>query len=107
MHNLNRRNFIGTAVESALGDVARFPGQGGVGEHRILGGEPAALNLLLLHPARDAFLDGHAADDARVAPLDERRAGGVGRDAVLEAQRAQLVGRAAVGAQRGHSGLRF
>ena len=72
--------------------------QGGVGEHRVFGGEPAALDFLLLHPARDGFLDGHAADDAGVAPFDERGAGGVRRDVVLKAQRTKLIGGATVGA---------
>ena len=85
-------DFRRTPVELALGDVARFALQGGVGEHRVFGGDPAALDFLFLHPARHGFLDGHAADDAGVAPFDERGAGGVRRDVVLKAQRTQLVG---------------
>ena len=91
-------DFLRASVNLALGDVARFALQGGVGEHRILRRDPAAGDALFLHPARDVFLDGHAADDARVAPFDERRAGGVGRDVVLKADGAKLVGLPAVGA---------
>ena len=98
-------DFLRAPVNFALGDVARFAFQGGVGEHRIFGGDPAAGDVLLLHPARHGFLDGHAADDARVAPFDERGAGGVRRDVVLKAERPQLVGGAAIGARRGRNGV--
>jgi hypothetical protein len=63
--------------------------------------------FLFLHPARDGFLDGDAADDAGVAPFDERGAGGVRRDVVLKAQRAQLVGGAPVGADGFRHGQRI
>jgi len=53
---------------------------------------------LFLHPARDGFLDGDGADDARVTPFNERGAGGVRRDVVLKAERADLIGGATVGA---------
>ena len=91
-------DFLRAPVDFALGDVARFAFQGGVGEHRVFGGEPAARDLLFLHPARHGFLDGHAANDARVAPFDERGAGGVRRDVVLKTQRAKLICGATVGA---------
>jgi len=70
----------------------------GVGEHRIFGGDPAAFDFLFLHPARDGFLDGDGADDARVTPFNERGAGGVRRDVVLKTERADLIGGATVGA---------
>ena len=52
----------------------------------------------VLHPAWDGFLNGDAADDAGVAPFDERGAGGVRCDVVLKAERADLIGGATVGA---------
>jgi hypothetical protein len=70
----------GAAVDLALGDVARLPVERAVGQHRILGGEPAALDALLLHPGGDLGLDGGGADDAGVAEADEHGAGGIGRD---------------------------
>ena len=91
-------DFRRPAVELALGNVARLARQGGVGKHRVFGGDPAALDFLFLHPARDGFLDGDAADDAGAAPFDERGAGGVRRDMVLETQWTKLVGGAPVGA---------
>jgi len=100
-------NFLGAAVDFPLRAVARFALKRGVGEHGILRCDPAADDALFLHPARDAFLDGDAANHARIAPFDERGAGGVGGDAVLEAQRAQLSGRATIGAESGTGGLRF
>ena len=83
-------DFLGAPVNLALGDVALFALQGGVGEHRVFGRDPAPGDALLLHPARHGFLDRHAADHARVAPFDQRRAGGVRRDVVLETHGAQL-----------------
>jgi hypothetical protein len=91
-------NLLGTTVNFAFGAVARFAFRRGVGEHGILRGEPAAGDFLLLHPARHSFLNGHAANHARIAPFNERGAGGVGRNVILEAQRAKLVGGATVGA---------
>ena len=94
-------DLLRATVDLALGDVALFALQGGVGEHRVLGRDPAAGDALLLHPARHGILDRDAANDARVAPFDQGRAGGVGRDVVLEAHGADLAGRAAIGAGGG------
>ena len=60
--------------------------------------EAAAFDLLILHPPRDGFLDGDAADDVRVAPLNERGAGGVRGDVVLKTERAELVGQPSISA---------
>jgi hypothetical protein len=94
-------DFLGASVELELRDVARLPVQSGVGEHRILGRDPSAGDLLILHPAGNGFLDGHAADHAGVAPFDQGRAGGVRGDVVLETDRTQLPRLTAIGAGRG------
>jgi len=88
----------GATVEFAFGDVARFAAQGGVREHGIFRREPAAFDLLFLHPARDGFLNGDRADDPGVAPLDQGGTGRMRRDMILEAQGAQLATGAPIGA---------
>ena len=92
-------DFLRPSVNFSLRTVALLPLQRGVREHRVFGGDPAARDFLFLHPAWHGFLDGHAANDARVAPFDERRAGGIGRDVILKTQRTELIGSTTVGAQ--------
>ena len=94
-------DFLGAAVDFAFGDVALFAGEGGVGEHGILGGDPTAGDVLFFHPPGDGFVDGDAADDAGVAPFDEGGAGGVGSNVIEETDGAELVGGAAVDACSG------
>lgn len=86
----------GAAVDFAAGDVAGFPLERGVRQHRILGCEPAAGDFLLFHPRGHAGLDGGGADDAREAEGDEHGAGRVWGDVGLEGDCAELVGLAAV-----------
>lgn len=78
-----------------------FAVEGGVGEHGVLGGEPAPFDVLFLHPAGDAFLDHGGADDAGVAERDEHGAVGVWGDAGEEGDGAELVVVAAVGSVHG------
>src|SRR5205085_11448309 len=59
---------------------------------------PAAADALLLHPARDRFLDHNAADNPRIAHRHEDGPGGVRRNPELERDRADLIQRSAVGA---------
>ena len=77
-------DFRAAAVDAALGDVARFAVERRVGQHRVFGGDPAAGDFLLLHPARDVFLDRDGADDLRASATGEDGTGGVRRDAGLE-----------------------
>src|SRR4030095_12731244 len=88
----------------ALGDVTLLSLQRGIGKHGILRRDPAAREILLLHPARDVVLDRHSTDNARVAPLNERRAGGVRSDVILKTDWAQLLWQAAGGAGGGGGG---
>src|SRR6476620_1656244 len=64
-------NFGAPAIQSPLSDVALFPCRRGIGQHRILGCEPAASDPLVFHPARHDFLDRYAANDAGVSHRDE------------------------------------
>jgi hypothetical protein len=89
-------DFGAASVDAALGDVARFAVERRVGQHRVLGGDPAAGDLLFLHPARDVFLDRDGADDLRCVrnwrgPIRRR-----GARCRLEGDGAKLVGTAAV-----------
>ena len=73
-----------------------FPLERGIGEHRVLRGEPAAGHLLEFHPVRHALLDHRAANDARVARRHQHGAGGVRSDIRSEGKRAELVALATV-----------
>ena len=86
----------GAAVDLAAGDVTGFALVRAVGEHRILGGQPATLDALLLHPGGDAGFDGGGADDACFAVADEDRASGVRCDVRFEGDGAELIVGAAV-----------
>ena len=91
-------DFLGAAVDLAPGNVALFSLQGRVGEHRVLGRQPAAAHILFLKPARDRLLDGDTADDARLTALDQGRTGGVRGNLVVKFHRAKLAGQTTVGA---------
>ena len=91
-------DFRRTPIEAPLGNIAGFAGQGGVRKHRIFGGYPAAFHFLFFHPPRDRFLNSHGANQPGVTPFTEGRTGGVRRNMVLKAQRADLVGSATIGA---------
>jgi len=92
------RRWISTvrAVELAAGDVALFAVEGGVGQEGVFRREPAARNLLLHHPARNAVLDHGGADNARVAIPGQDGAMGVRGNPRREGNRAGLVVRAAI-----------
>src|SRR5207249_11069933 len=104
-------DFLRAPVNFSLGDVALFALLGGVGEHGIFRGDPATGEVLFLHPSRDGLLHCDAADDARVAPFNQGRTGGVRGDLILKSDRAQLARAPAIGADRGRvdvdSGLRW
>ena len=60
---------MGAAADLAAFGLAGGAGEGGAGEHAVLGGDPAAAGVA--QPAGDALLDGGVAEDAGVADLDE------------------------------------
>lgn len=91
-------DFGGSAVEFTAGDIAGFSGEGGVGEHGVFGGDPAAGGALFFHPAGDGFIDTGGADDLGISPLDEGGAGSVWGDMVLELEGAEFVGLSVIGA---------
>ncbi|MFM1942897.1 MAG: hypothetical protein RI897_1879 [Verrucomicrobiota bacterium] len=90
-------DFGGAAVEFTAGDIAGFSCEGGVGEHGVFGGDPAAGDALFLHPAGDGFIDTGGADDLGISPLDQGGACGVGGDMVLELEGAEFVGLSVIG----------
>ncbi len=94
-------NLAAAAVEFSLRDVTRLSRSGGIREHGIFGCEPTAGDALLSHPARDALFDHRATDDARLTHRDEDGAAGVRGDAEFERDRADLIGRAAIGTIHG------
>ena len=83
-----------------------FAVESGVGQHIVFCGEPAAAYFLVLHPAWHILLDGGGADDACVSKGHEHGASGVGRDAGLEGDGAELIVVSAVGSGHGGS-LKF
>ena len=99
-------DLLRTAINATPGTVPGFALQRGIRQHRILRRDPPARHTLLLHPPRHAFLDRHPADDPRASPLNQGRACGMGRDAIVKIQRPQLVRTPAVPAwrwlRRGH-----
>lgn len=64
-------DFDGSAVEASLGDIAGFAFEGAVGEHGVFSGDPAAFDVLGLHPFGCFFFEEGAADDLGVAEADE------------------------------------
>ena len=90
-------DLVGAAADFAALGLARGAGEGGAGEHAVLGGDPAAAGVA--QPAGDALLDGGVAEDAGVAGFDEDGAFGGGDVAGGEADGAEGVGGAVVGAE--------
>jgi hypothetical protein len=96
-------DLLGAAALLALGRLARRARMRGARQHAVFGGDPAL--ALAAQEARHAILDRRGAEHARVAELHQHRALGMAREAALEADRAQLVGRAATGtASHAHAG---
>lgn len=99
-------DLVGAAAYFAAFGLACGAGEGGAGEHAVLGGDPAAAGVA--EPAGDALLDGGVAEDAGVAGLDEDGALGGGDVAGGDAEGAELVGGAGVGAEElgnGHQAI--
>src|SRR5439155_11298683 len=101
-------NFLGAAINLALADIARLSLMGRVRQHGIFARNPAPRHTLFFHPARHRLFHGHSANDPCVPALDQSRAAGKRRDAVLKANGPKLLGPAAIranGAKR--RGKRF
>ena len=96
-------NFMRTALDLALHGLARHALVRCGRQHGVLGSKPAFAGVLL--KARDAKLDGRGAHDAGVAELDEDGACRVGREIAGDANRAQLIERAAIEANEIRHGL--
>ena len=97
-------DLVGSASDLAALGLAGGAGEGGAGEHAVLGGDPAAAGVA--EPAGDALLDGGVAENAGVAGLHEDGAFGGADVAGGEADGAEGVGGAVVGAEeRGGGGL--
>ncbi len=103
-------DLVGAAADLAAFGFAGGAGEGGAGEHAVLGGDPAAAGVA--EPAGDALLDGGVAEDAGVAGFDEDGAFGHGDVVGGDADGAESVGGAIVGAEElrgrggyGHSGI--
>ena len=103
---------MGAAADLAAFALACGAGEGGSGEHAVLGGDPAAAGVA--EPAGDALLDGGVAEDAGVAGLHEDGAFGHGDVVRGDADLAEGVGGAVVGAEElrggcgggyGHGGI--
>jgi hypothetical protein len=88
-------------IRATAGAVALFAVERGVGQHGVLGGEPAARHILHLHPAGNLILDGGRANNAGIAKGDEHGGVGVRGDVENEFDRTELVGTAAINAGHG------
>src|SRR5690606_4114079 len=87
----------GAAIESAAVDVALFPVERAVREHRILGAPPPARNILLAHPGWDALFETGGADDSRHPEAHQYRARRMRSDIRLKMNRPKLVLPAVIG----------
>lgn len=92
-------DLVGSAADLAAFGLAGGAGEGGSGEHAILGGDPAAAGVA--EPAGNSLLDGSVAEDAGVAGLDEDGAFGGADEVGGEADGAEGVRGATVGAKDG------
>jgi len=90
-------DLVGAAADLAAFTLAGGAGEGGAGQHAVLGGDPAAAGVA--EPAGDTLLDGGVAEDARVAGFDKDGAFGGVDVAGSEADGAEGVGEAVVGAE--------
>ena len=94
---------MGAAADLAAFGLAGGAGEGGSGEHAVLGGDPAAAGVA--EPAGDSLLDGGVAEDAGVAGLDEDGALGHGDVAGGDAGGAEGVCQAVVGTEEERGGF--
>lgn len=92
-------DLVGAAADLASFGLAWCAGEGGSGEHAVLGGDPAAAGVA--EPAGDALLDGGVAEDAGVAGFDKDGAFGGADKVGGDAGGAEGVGGAAIGAEDG------
>jgi len=88
---------VGASANFAAFALACGAGEGSAREHAVFGGDPAPAGVA--EPAGDALLDGGVAEDAGVAGLHEDGAFGHGHVVRSDADRAEGVGGAVVGAE--------
>ena len=58
------------AIDFSLRNIALLTLQRGIRQHRILGCDPTAGDILLFHPARNRFLHSDTANDPRISPFN-------------------------------------
>jgi hypothetical protein len=92
-------NLVGAAADFAAFGLAGGTGEGGAGEHAVLGSDPAFAGVA--HPAGDAGFDGGVAEDSGVSGFDEDGALGGGDIAGSDAGGAKLGGVTMVGTKEG------
>ena len=90
-------NLVGAAADLAAFALARGAGDGGAGQHGVLGRDPAAAGVA--QPAGDALLDGGVGEHAGVAERDEDGAFGGLDEAGSEGEGAKLGGGPAAGTE--------
>ena len=95
-------DLVGASADLAAFGLTWCAGEGGAGEHAVLGGDPAAAGVA--EPAGNALFDCGVAEDTRVAVLDEDRAFGHGDEVWSDADGAEGVGVAVVGTEELGSG---
>jgi hypothetical protein len=89
----------GTAALLALGRLALVTLAGGARQHAVFGGEPAL--PLALQEARHAGFHAHRTDHLGIPELHQHRTFSVLGVVASDADRAQLIGRAATGTLHG------
>jgi hypothetical protein len=101
-------DLMGAAADFAALALAGGAGEGGAREHTVFGGDPAATGVA--EPAGDALLDGGVAEDTGVAGLHENGTFGHGDVVRSDADGAEGLGGAVVGAEElgggGYGGYR-
>ncbi len=96
-------DLVGAAAYLAALALAGGAGEGGSGQHAVLGGDPATAGVA--EPAGDSLLDGGVAEDAGVAGLDEDGALGHGDVAWGDAGGAEGICQAVVGTEEERGGF--
>ncbi len=92
-------DLVGSSADFAALGLAGGAGEGGAGEHAVLTGDPAAAGVA--EPSGDAGFDGGVAEDAGVSGFDEDGALGGGDEVGSDANGAEGVEGAVVGAEEG------
>ena len=91
-------DLVGASADLAALALARSAGESGAGEHPVFACDPSAAGVA--QPGGNALLDGGVAQDAGVARFDQHGAFGGSDKIWSEADGAELVGGAVVGAEQ-------